>query len=225
MGWGLRVLTRPGSGLHHHGWATSPTMLRHRHASVISRTRPQLGHTTQQAMWAATRRNHVCHHLSWSSPLPGRPEAMVWELGWCQVQLTSPEPAAPPASSPPLPRPPAGCKPRAWGIHPLQEWPKRGSRAELCHGDKWQSSSVARPCWESGVRHGSIPAELTAFRKPTSEGRSLCTAVLSVQRPVVGLLLAAVSVIGSSLAPLGACLLVSMATPPLSKQRGHLFMR
>lgn len=111
------------------------------------------------------------------------------------------------------------------GVHPLQEWPKRGSRAELCHGDKWQSSSVARPCWEYGVRHGSIPAELTAFRKPTSEGRSLCTAVLSVQRPVVGLLLAAASVIGSSLAPLGACLLVSMATPPLSKQRGHLFMR
>lgn len=43
--------------------------------------------------------------------------------------------------------------------------------------------------------------------------------------PVVGFLLAEAAVIGSSLDPLGACLLVSMATSPLSKQRGHLFMR
>lgn len=86
---------------------------------------------------------------------------------------------------------------------------------------------MAQPCWEPGIRrrHGSIPAEPTAFQKPTSEGRSLHTGLLSVQRPVVGSLLAAATVIGSSLAPLGACLLVSMATPLLSKQRGHLFMR
>lgn len=49
--------------------------------------------------------------------------------------------------------------------------------------------------------------------------------LLSVQWPVVGCLLTAATVIGSSLDPLGACLLVSMATPLLSKQRGHLFMR
>lgn len=43
VGWGPRVLTRLGSGPHHHRWATSPTRQRHSCANVINRSLTQTG--------------------------------------------------------------------------------------------------------------------------------------------------------------------------------------
>ena len=72
-------------------------------------------------------------------------------------------------------------------------------------------------------RRGSIPAEPTAFRKPTSEARPLGAGPAARAGVGGGLCPHTTAVIGSSPAPLGASPLVSMATPLLSKQTGASF--
>lgn len=81
VGWGPRVLTGPGSGPHHHGWATSPIMLRHNRAKVI-----KLGHPASQAMPAATHHDHACHVTG--QVVQWRPGLPPWSVSWAGVRFS-----------------------------------------------------------------------------------------------------------------------------------------
>lgn len=85
---------------------------------------------------------------------------------------------------------------------------------------------MARPCQEAGIRHrDAAPFSLSQLLSRNQLLRLSPSAqtLLSALERVVGSLLAAATVIGSNPAPLGACPLVSMATPLLSKHKGASF--
>lgn len=167
---------------------------------------------------------HITGPCLLQGPVAPKPAAMVCELGWRQVQLTSPEwrPAAL-ASSRPQPGPPGDCE---LGATPTLRMPQarlRGLAAPLWEWLAEQPSGSALPgSGHQAQRHSSSLTEPIAFRKLLRIGPS-ARILLSAQEPVVGSLLAATTVIGSSPAPLGACPLVSMATPLLSKHKGASF--
>lgn len=81
VGWGPQVLTGPGSGPHHHGWATSPIMLRHNRAKVI-----KPGHPASQAIPAATHRDHACQVTG--QVVRWRPGLPPWSVSWAGVRFS-----------------------------------------------------------------------------------------------------------------------------------------
>lgn len=85
---------------------------------------------------------------------------------------------------------------------------------------------MAQPCQEVGIGHkDTAPFSLSQLlsRNQLLRLSSCAWTLLSALERVVGSLLAAATVIGSNPAPLGACPLVSMATPLLSKHKGASF--
>lgn len=123
----------------------------------------------------------------------------------------------------------AGCS----GLQPSPAWaPRRLELGALSAlrmprpGSGWQSGQVAQPCQEAGFRHkDAAPFSLSQLLSRNQLLRLSPSAqtLLSAPERVVGSLLAAATVIGSNPAPLGACPLVSMATPLLSKHKGASF--
>lgn len=125
-------------------------------------------HMPPAAVSPATHQDHACH-ISCPVSVAPRPAAMVCALGWCQVQLTSPErgPAAL-AASPHRSGPPGdvslGLYPRFPGLAaPPWEWLAERPSGPALPGSGHQAQ-----------RHGSVLAEPIAFQKPTSEAQFLC---------------------------------------------------
>lgn len=155
---------------------------------------------------------------------PWLPSLQPWLVSLAGVRCSGPHQWRPAAlaSSPP----PPGPQETELGATPTLRMPQarfRGLAALLWEWLAEQPSGSALPgSGHQAQRHSFILTEPIAFRKLLRIGPS-ARILLSAQEPVVGSLLTATTVIGSSLAPLGACPLVSMATPLLSKHKGASF--